>query len=57
MNTDEAIRLAGGRKELAKLLGAAAITTYRWTPDLPQARADRLRILKPSWFRKPKEQK
>jgi len=57
MNTDEAIKLAQGRDKLAAMLGVAPITTYRWKPNLPQARADRLRILKPSWFRKPKEQK
>lgn len=55
MNTKDAIALAGSREELAKVLGVAAITTYRWNPDLPQHRADRLRILKPAWFRKKKE--
>lgn len=56
MNTEDAIKLAGGRKELAKILGVASITTYRWNPDLPQHRADRLRILKPTWFRKKKDE-
>lgn len=50
MNTETAIKLAGGRKKLAELLGCASITTYRWTPDLPQHRADRLRLLRPRWF-------
>lgn len=50
MNTETAIKLAGGRRKLAALLGVAYISTYRWKPDLPQHRADRLRILKPRWF-------
>lgn len=50
MNTETAIKLAGGRKQLAELLGCALLTTYRWTPDLPQHRSDRLRILRPKWF-------
>ena len=50
MNTETAIKLAGSRRKLAEILGVAYISTYRWKPDLPQHRADRLRILKPRWF-------
>lgn len=50
MNTDKAIKLAGGREELAQLLGCASITTYRWKPNLPRARAWQLQILRPEWF-------
>lgn len=51
MKTETAIELAGGREQLAQLLGVASITTYRWKPDLPQPREDRLRVLRPAWFR------
>ena len=59
MKTQDAIDLAGGRKQLAALLGVASISTYRWPKDgdLQQKHEDRLRILKPRWFKKPKEQK
>ena len=57
MKTQDAMNLAGGRKQLAELLGVAPITTYRWKEDLAQNHEDRLRILKPRWFKKPKEQK
>lgn len=56
MNTKDAIDLAGGRKKLAEMLGVASITTYRWTGNLAQKHEDRLRILKPAWFRKKKEE-
>lgn len=55
MNTKEAMALAGGRKQLAEMLGVASITTYRWGANLTQKHEDRLRILKPAWFRKKKE--
>lgn len=44
-------RLIDGRKNLAKILGCSYLATYRWKPDLPQHREDRLRVLKPQWFR------
>ena len=54
MKTKDAMNLAGGRKQLAEMLGVASITTYRWGEDLSQKHEDRLRVLKPVWFRKPK---
>jgi hypothetical protein len=51
MNTDKAIKLAGGRDKLAELLGVASISTYRWKPRLPKMRAFQLRALKPEWFK------
>lgn len=57
MNTKDAMNLAGGRKQLAEMLGVASITTYRWKEELAQKHEDRLRILKPSWFWKKKEDK
>lgn len=58
MKTQDAIDLAGGRKQLAALLGVAYISTYRWPKDedLQQKHEDRLRVLKPRWFKKQKEQ-
>jgi hypothetical protein len=53
-NIQDFIELAGGRKKLAEMLGLAPISTYRWK-TLPQKHEDRLRVAKPSWFRKPKE--
>lgn len=55
MNTDKAIKLAGGREALARLLGVAAITTYRWKPNLPAARAWQLEVIRPEWFKSHKE--
>lgn len=57
MKTKDAIQLAGGRQQLADLLGVASITTYRWKEDLAQKHEDRLRILKPRWFKKKTEAK
>ena len=57
MKTKDAMTLAGGRKQLAEMLGVASITTYRWGADLTQKHEDRLRALKPSWFWKKKEDK
>ena len=54
MEIETAIQLAGGRKQLAELLGVASITTYRWKGKLAQNHEDRLRILKPKWFKTPK---
>lgn len=51
MNTDRAIKLAGSREALAKLLGCAVMTTYRWKPGLPRVRELQLRLAKPEWFR------
>jgi hypothetical protein len=57
MNKFKAIKLAGGRKQLAELLtniatgrplSQAAIS--QWGDELPQFRVWQLRILKPDWF-------
>lgn len=57
MKTKEAIDLAGGRKQLAALLGVASITTYRWKEYLALNHEDRLRVLRPKWFKQQKEKK
>lgn len=51
MNTEKAIELAGTREKLAKLLGVASISTYRWKPDLPKMREFQLQALRPKWFK------
>lgn len=55
MNIHQAIEKAGGRKRLATMLGVASITTYHWKGELPQKHCDRLRVLRPSWFKKPRQ--
>jgi len=50
MKTETAIKLAGSREKLAVILGCHMLSTYRWKPDLPLHREDRLRIMKPRWF-------
>jgi hypothetical protein len=51
MKTKDAIKLAGSREALARLLGVAVITTYRWKPSLPDARIWKLQVLRPEWFK------
>jgi hypothetical protein len=51
MTTNDAIKLAGSRDALARLLGVATITTYRWKPSPPRARMYQLEVLRPEWFR------
>jgi hypothetical protein len=56
MNTDKAIKLAGSREQLARLLGCAPITTYRWKPNLPKSRMWQLEVLRPEWFKSKEKQ-
>ena len=51
MTTADAIRRAGSRQALAELVCRSVSSTYRWVPDMPQAVADRLRTVRPQWFR------
>lgn len=52
MKTDFAIEKAGGREQLATLLGVKSITTYQpsWKPDLPPSHEKYLKALRPDWF-------
>lgn len=50
MNTNEAIRLAGGRAALAELLGISQQATYGWGETLPDQRVWQLMTLRPEWF-------
>lgn len=54
MKTETAMALAGGRKQLADILGVTSLTTYRWKPDLPRMREFQLKALRPAWFREAK---
>lgn len=55
MNKDKAIELAGGAKELAKLLGVTHQAVYAWRENkLPALQAYRLMDLRPHWFSKEK---
>ena len=54
MKTTKAIELAGSREALARMLGVASITTYRWKPSLPAQRIWQLQVLRPDWFVAPK---
>lgn len=51
MKTAQAIKLAGSREALARMLGVASITTYRWKPSLPAQRIWQLQVLRPEWFK------
>jgi len=44
-------KLSGSRDAMAKLLGVAPITTYRWKTSLPEKHLRYLRVLKPAWER------
>ena len=47
-----AMKLAGGREQLAKLLGCASISTYRWQVAIPQARVFQLMAIRPDWCKR-----
>ena len=58
MTLDDALNhLKGDRRKLAGLLGVTYHHTYKLKGELPQHHNDRLRIAKPSWFKKKKEKK
>jgi DNA-binding transcriptional regulator YdaS (Cro superfamily) len=54
MKVTEAIELAGGRRELAELLGISLQAVCQWRDALPQARVWQLQILRPEWFKRRK---
>lgn len=51
MKTEFAIAKAGGRDNLARLLGVETITTYHWFEVLPPKHVRYLRLAKPKWFK------
>lgn len=51
MKTEFAIAKAGGRDNLARLLGVETITTYHWFQVLPPKHVRYLRLARPKWFK------
>jgi hypothetical protein len=51
MDTSFAIKKAGSREALAKMLNVATITTYRWDPALPEKHRRYLQAARPKWFK------
>lgn len=56
MKTQTATTLAGNAAELAKLLEISPSAVSQWGEDVPASRVYQLRVIKPSWFKKPKVQ-
>ena len=56
MNKKDAIKKAGGSGKLADLLGISPGAVSLWGEELPEARVWQLKVIKPSWFRKPKRE-
>ena len=44
------VRLAGGRRHLAQLLGISTQAVYKWGRYVPAARVEQLRRLRPEWL-------
>jgi hypothetical protein len=49
MSKDQAIKLAGGQAQLAKMLGITRGAVWQWKV-IPQGRLFQLRLLRPEWF-------
>lgn len=56
MDTQQAIRLAGGATALAELLDITPSAISQWDESVPEARVWQLKVLKPEWFEKKTEQ-
>jgi len=56
MKTQQAIDLAKGSKNLADLLGVTQSAVSQWGENIPDRRVWQLKVLRPSWFRKDKQQ-
>lgn len=50
MKTEEAIKKAGSRAALARILGIRPQATYVWKGALPEGRVWQLRSIRPEWF-------
>jgi len=57
MKTDEAIKYAGSKSELARILGVTRGAVSNFGEYLPEARVWQLKVIRPSWFKKDKAQK
>ena len=51
MKTSKAIKLAGSKVELARILGVKRQAVHQWVPNLPPLRVFQLRELRPGWFK------
>ena len=56
MKTQQAINLAGNAASLAKLLGITPSAITQWGENVPEKRVWQMRLLKPGWFLKAKQQ-
>jgi hypothetical protein len=50
LRTERAVRLAGGKPELAKLLKIRRQAVQAWGDWVPELRALQLHVLRPDWF-------
>jgi len=50
MDTETVVKLAGGIRKLAALLGITTQAVYLWGDKVPPLRMYELRDLKPEWF-------
>lgn len=57
METRDAIRLAGGVTALAELLDITPSAVSQWEAEVPDARVWQLKVLRPEWFKRAKEEK
>jgi hypothetical protein len=51
MDTQAAIKLAGGIRQLAEMLGLSTQAVYAWGKTVPKLRMYELRELRPAWFK------
>jgi DNA-binding transcriptional regulator YdaS (Cro superfamily) len=54
MKTKEAIKLAGGKTMLARILGLTPAAVTQWGDSVPELRTYQLRDKRPEWFAKQK---
>ncbi len=55
MSKEEAIKRAGGKSALARMLGISPAAISQWGEDVPIMRIWQLKTLRPEWFAKAKE--
>lgn len=56
MKTQQAIDLAGNAASLARLLGITPSAITQWGENVPEKRVWQMRLLKPNWFCKAKQE-
>ena len=50
MTKTQAVRAAGSPANLAAIVGVTPTAVYSWPEQLPDARVQQLRLLRPEWF-------